>query len=132
MSDDELVLFANDAFYTAFASRDHDAMEAIWASQSPPTCVHPGWPPLVGRNQVLKSWRDILNDDDSQHIACTDARVFRCGDGAYVTCHEHMDRSFLIATNIFVREEGQWKIVHHQAGAALSPNRASQSSSTLQ
>ncbi|MBT6095957.1 MAG: nuclear transport factor 2 family protein [Rhodospirillaceae bacterium] len=132
MSDEALILFANDAFYNAFAARDFPAMEDIWTKDTEPTCVHPGWPPLVGRNQVMNSWRDILNDDESSPIACTNAQAYRCGEGAYVTCHEHMGRSFLIATNIFLRENGQWKIIHHQAGAALSPNRTTQATSTLQ
>ena len=31
-------------------------------------------------------------------------------------CFEEISGSFLIATNIFVREGGRWKMVHHQAG----------------
>ena len=54
MSEDESVLFANDAFYNAFASSDLQAMEEIWARDAQPTCVHPGWLPLVGRRQVMK------------------------------------------------------------------------------
>ena len=132
MSDDEAILFANDAFYNAFASRDMQAMEAIWVKVAQPTCVHPGWLPLVGREQVLTSWRDILEDDHAPQIACSNARAFRCGAGAYVTCHEHLDRGFLIATNIFLREAGTWKILHHQAGAALLPGGAAPTSKTLQ
>jgi hypothetical protein len=132
MSEDASVLFANDAFYNAFASSDMQAMEEIWVRDAQPTCVHPGWLPLVGHRQVMKSWRDILEDRNKAEIACSNARLFHCGDGAYVICHEHLDRSFLIATNIFVREARAWKIKHHQAGALLSPSRTAPTSRALQ
>ena len=40
------VLFANEAFYRAFADRDMDAMAALWAADGPVACIHPGWPAL--------------------------------------------------------------------------------------
>ena len=33
-----------------------------------------------------------------------------------VICFEEIAGQYLIATNIFVREGNDWKIVHHQAG----------------
>jgi len=132
MSEDETILFANEAFYSAFAGRDMDAMEQIWSRDNPPTCVHPGWQPLIGRRQVIDSWRDILQGGDAPGISCSGARVFRLGDAAYVTCNEHLARSTLIATNIFMREGGNWKIVHHQAGAVLAPSSHAPASNTLQ
>lgn len=132
MTDEASILFANEAFYAAFAARDLQAMEDIWARDASPTCVHPGWQPIVGRREVIDSWRDILRDNHAPQISCSEARVFRCGEGAYVTCNEHMQRSFLIATNIFLREAGEWKLLHHQAGAALSANRTAPSPATLQ
>ncbi len=38
------------------------------------------------------------------------------GEAAFVVCHEAIDDAELIATNVFVREGGRWKLVHHQAG----------------
>jgi ketosteroid isomerase-like protein len=124
MSEDEPILFANEAFYLAFAARNMKAMEEIWARDTPPTCVHPGWQPLIGRRQVIESWRNIIESGEAAEISCSGARVFRLGDAAYVTCTEHLARSTLIATNIFLIEDGQWKIVHHQAGAMLAPRPA--------
>ncbi len=121
MSDDASVLFANEIFYVAFSSRDMEAMENIWARDTQPTCVHPGWQPLVGRRQVIESWRNILEGGEAPNVTCSGARAFRAGEAAYVTCTEHLARSTLIATNIFLREAGQWKIIHHQAGAVLAP-----------
>ena len=56
----DAVLFANEAFYRAFADRDIAAMEEIWASEAPVACIHPGWSPVIGRERVLASWRAIL------------------------------------------------------------------------
>ena len=42
MPEHAAVLFANDAFYLAFANRDYDAMDVIWARDAPVTCIHPG------------------------------------------------------------------------------------------
>ena len=40
------------------------------------------------------------------------------GDGvAYVICEEHFNNLVLLATNIFVREAGEWKMTHHHAGS---------------
>jgi hypothetical protein len=38
------------------------------------------------------------------------------GESAYVVCGEAVDGAELVATNLFVREDGAWKLVHHQAG----------------
>ena len=55
------VLSANEAFYAAFARRDVEAMESLWSSRIDLACVHPGWDALVGRREVLQSWRAILS-----------------------------------------------------------------------
>ena len=59
MRDEAEVLFANDAFYNAFISRDIVALETVWATNAQVVCIHPGWPPLYGREAVMRSWTDI-------------------------------------------------------------------------
>src|SRR3546814_17800766 len=49
------------------------------------------------------------------------ARAHRCGEAAFVTCYEVIGDSLLAATNIFVLEDGGWKLVHHQAGPCNLP-----------
>ena len=41
------------------------------------------------------------------------------GDLAIVTCEESLDDNTLVATNIFAREDGAWRLVHHQASPLL-------------
>ncbi len=121
MSEHAAVLFANDVFYLAFANQDLEAMEGIWAREIPVTCIHPGWDPLSGREEVMESWESILNNPTATHITCKNPTVRVFGEFACVICHEVLDQGFLVATNLFVQEDGQWKMIHHQAGTAPPP-----------
>lgn len=127
--DQEAVLFANEAFYQAFAARDLQAMEDLWHAGHPVACIHPGWGALYGRDAVMASWRDILTNPNAPAIACRQPKAHVIGDTAFVTCFEEIERSFLIATNIFVRHGAVWKIIHHHAGAtAATPAEEEQES----
>jgi ketosteroid isomerase-like protein len=110
------VLAANQAFYDAFARRDLVAMERIWAREAPVACTHPGWDALHGREDVLESWRAIIEGGGSPDICCVRPRAVVLGDVAFVTCQEVVPGGRLIATNLFVKEDGRWLIAHHHAG----------------
>jgi len=120
MNDSDAVLSANLEFYRAFTTRDAAAMDALWARHAPVACVHPGWPPLIDRKAVMESWRGILANPDSPRIVCYDERVLMYGDTALVVCEEELDGGTLIASNWFVREAGQWRLAHHQAGQLVA------------
>jgi ketosteroid isomerase-like protein len=122
MTEHAAILFANEAFYIAFANRDLGAMDDVWARHTAVTCVHPGWAPITERAEVMESWKAILTSPSAPKIACVEPAVRMVGDVACVICHEVLDQGFLVATNIFVREDGQWKIIHHHAGAAPPPD----------
>ncbi len=110
------VLDANDAFYRAFARHDADAMAALWAEEHPVTCVHPGSDVLVGRDAVIASWRAVLVPGGAPDLSCSQAEAHVLGDVAFVTCHEVLRAGArLAATNVYARERGAWRIVHHQA-----------------
>jgi ketosteroid isomerase-like protein len=119
--DEQRILAANEAFYAAFAARDVAAMEALWARRAAVACIHPGWQPLRGRDAVLASWRGILTGGGAPPIRCVDAVVHLLGEAAFVLCSEQLPGVELVATNVFVREDGQWKLVHHQAGGVAMP-----------
>ena len=121
MSEQAAVLFANEAFYVAFAVCDFPAMDGLWSRRPSVTCIHPGWSALSGRDPVMESWRSILANPNAPRIGCRNAVAHVLGDSAYVVCYEAIDGSFLVATNVFVREDGGWKMVHHQAGATPPP-----------
>ncbi|HRJ61551.1 MAG TPA: nuclear transport factor 2 family protein [Azospirillaceae bacterium] len=113
----EDILAANKAFYKAFADRDLAAMEALWAKNHPVSCVHPGWPPLMGRDAVMASWRDVLSASEPMEIRVQDIGVQGFGDTALVLCGEILNsQAALSAANLFVREDGKWRIAFHQSG----------------
>lgn len=120
--DDETALLeANGAFYRAFANRDIDAMAGLWARAAPVCCIHPGWPPLMGREAVLEGWRRILANPSQPPLQMMAPRVTLWGDVALVLCFERVDDQYLIASNVFVREGKGWKLSHHQAGPVATP-----------
>ena len=121
MTDDErAVVRVNAAFYEAFCRRDMQRMEALWATEHDVAVVHPGWPAVYGRDNVLASWQDILQSRSSPDITCAHVHAFVMGDVAFVVCTEQLFTQDLVATNVFVRESGDWKIVHHHAGLLAS------------
>ena len=120
MTDSDAVLAANLEFYRAFTAKDLVAMEALWAKEAPVACIHPGWPPLTERDAVIESWHNILGHPEAPRIACYDERVQLHGDVALVVCEEELEGGTLVASNLFVREDGGWKIAHHQAGQLVA------------
>lgn len=110
------ILFANDAFYAAFVGGDIDAMDELWAREHPVSCIHPGGPVLIGRVVVLDSWYAILSSGQTPPITQRDVTAMLAGDMGWVTCLECVGDTVVAATNIFVRENGVWKMTHHQAG----------------
>ncbi len=136
MSDTAELLFANEAFYHIFRSRDWTAMEALWAQHAPIACVHPGWHALNTREAVMESWEGILSNPEAPTVDCGGARGYLVGNPGsggpgpgglgpgglgIVTCYEIIRGSVLTATNIFLREDGNWRMVHHHAGPCGTP-----------
>jgi hypothetical protein len=120
-ADTAAVLFANDAFYLTFQTSDFAAMDAVWSSREAISCIHPGWPPLIGRAPVMQSWRSILANPNQQPVQAHAASVELYGECAIVVCYEVVGQFTLVATNVFAREDGQWKLVHHQSGETPPP-----------
>ena len=116
MTDNDAVLAANLEFYRAFTARDLNAMDALWAREAPVACLHPGWTALKDRTEIIESWQGILSNPGAPRVACFDEQVFLYGDVALVLCEEELDGGTLAASNLFVREDNEWRIAHHHAG----------------
>jgi hypothetical protein len=114
------LLKMNESFYTAMVNGDYQAMESLWANASDVSVIHPGWPALHGRVAVLDSWRRILSGVSTRGMYCSNARPYIKDQVAFVICKECFPEGELVATNIFVQEEGVWKLVHHQGGPLQS------------
>jgi ketosteroid isomerase-like protein len=118
------ILAANRRFYEAFSSADLGAMDEIWARDAPVSCVHPGWAALVEREEIMLSWQAILAGEAPAEIDFDAAEAFPGEDMAYVVCTETIGETQLVATNVFVREAGDWKLAHHHVGPVVRRARA--------
>ncbi len=122
MPDPAVILFANDAFYLAFNTRDINVMERLWAQQTSPVCIHPGWGPMFDREEIITSWRDIFSGGDGEFkIECHAPVVVPQGGLYSVVCYEELAGGWLSATNTFVIEEGEPRICFHQASPCANP-----------
>lgn len=119
------ILAANQAFYEAFAAEDEARMDALWARRAPVTCVHPGWPALIGRVRVMASFRAILMNG-APPVRAQNPSVQELGEVAYVICDERIGGGRLVATNVFVREDGEWRMAHHHAGQVADARRSTE------
>src|SRR5262245_5161933 len=108
MTDQDAVLAANLEFYRAFEARDIAEMDALWARRAPVACLHPGWTVLKDRDAIIDSWAGILSNPNAPGIDCFDEQAFLYGDVAIVLCEEELEGGTLAATNVFVREDGEW------------------------
>ncbi|MEQ8860283.1 MAG: nuclear transport factor 2 family protein [Pseudomonadales bacterium] len=116
------VLFANEAFYVAFASADLAAMERLWAERDDVVCLHPGWPALCGREAVLESWARILGNPDQPAVTVHALDALAAGPGAMlVVCYETMADTVMVASNLFVSTADGPRLLSHQAGLCPDP-----------
>jgi len=123
MAEDDDILETNAAYYRAFATADFAAMSRLWAHDQV-SCVHPGWPVLIGRAAVLKSWQDILGNPGTESIEFHEATAIMSGDEGRVLCIEVFGPMVFAASNWFRRVDGVWRMIHHHASPiALTPDR---------
>jgi ketosteroid isomerase-like protein len=119
---------ANASFYDAFEKLDLSVMTSLWARSVTVTCLHPGWDMVVGHEAVMQSWRMIFEGTSEIRMRVEDPHVTAGPDHAWVVCRELLFttvqgsavENVMTATNTFVREEGVWRIAHHQAGPLLA------------
>jgi ketosteroid isomerase-like protein len=139
MSHDPLIEEANAEFYRAIESNDIERMDEVWAHEAWVKCVHPGWEMISGWKRVRESWARIFEDGQSMRISSSSVLVYSEGDFAWVTCLENItvfeETSFdsvqAAATNLFVRRDGRWLMVHHHA-SPIPMIVADNSSDTIQ
>jgi hypothetical protein len=125
MTDISSILAANAAFYAAFSTGNAAELARLWADDDEISCIHPGWPVIVGRAAVIGSWNDILRSANRPQITCRDPYAIATGNGGRVLCVEIIEASALAASNHFQRINGVWRLVHHQSSPiAQTANQA--------
>lgn len=128
--DDDAVTAAvrevNAAFYAAFEARDLDQMSDVWEHTDRVTVVHPGWPILSGWASVSASWFALFDGPQRLQFIVTDERVELADGTAWVTCNENLidtdGTQAIAATNVFVRADGRWRMVHHHGSPVVRPS----------
>ncbi|WP_392753033.1 nuclear transport factor 2 family protein [Streptomyces sp. LN590] len=128
---------ANTAFYEAMERGDLDELSGLWLPGEDLTisCVHPGWPVLSGRGEVLRSYALIMANTEYIQFFLTDVGVSMTGDTALVTCTENilsggpaedggelgpLVGQLVVATNVFRRTGDGWKLWSHHGSPVLA------------
>jgi ketosteroid isomerase-like protein len=124
----------NAEFYAAFEAGDVDRMEAVWDDGDDVRCIHPGWPMLRGRSRVLRSWSVIMANTSYIQFFLTGVEAHIDGDLAVVSCEENIltavadpdgtlsESATVVATNIFRRRPGGWKLWAHHGSPVIAPS----------
>ncbi|MEV0850551.1 nuclear transport factor 2 family protein [Streptomyces sp. NPDC049954] len=136
---------ANAAYYAAVESGDFDALSGLWIDTtddvndgdgSDVSCVHPGWPVLNGRGEVLRSYALIMANTEYIQFFLTDVTVSVHGATALLTCTENilsgapapedeegpgpLIGQLVVATNVFRRTSDGWKLWSHHSSPVLT------------
>ena len=118
---------AEAAFYWAFSSIDLDLMTAVWADGETTMCIHPGSSLLRGKTAVVQSWAEIFSGSEPPLIECLFVDGFATEDLVVRLVEETIrprDKplkaaSRILATNIYLRDGGSWRLVEHHASLPL-------------
>jgi ketosteroid isomerase-like protein len=133
-TDVELVEEANTTFYETMERGDFEELSSLWLDEGI-SCIHPGWPVLTGRGEVLRSYALIMANTEYIQFFLTDVKVSLAGDTALVTCTENilsggpaeesgelgpLVGQLVVATNVFRRTSDGWKIWSHHGSPVLA------------
>ncbi len=124
MTAEDEVRAASEEFYAALnrmLAGDAGSLSDIWSHSSTVTTMHPIGGREIGWQQVRESFERVARKSTGGQVELTDQLIRIAGDVAYELGVEHAQ--FSIAgeplslnsrvTNIYHRQAGAWKIVHH-------------------
>ncbi len=121
---------ALDAFYDALnkmLNGDVDPMCELWSHADDVTYMGPLGDMQVGWQQVEDSWRHQTRMRMGGEVLPQEVSIVVAGEMGYAICIERGEdlrpdgEPVLIdhrATNVWRREDGEWKMVHHHADIA--------------
>lgn len=117
------LLAVNRRFYEALESMDMEMMGEVWSAGAPVSCIHPGWTPIYGKEEVMASFAEIFEGVGGLSFGLREVHASTVGATAWITLVEDIEeqrdgqvvRASAMATNIFVREPAGWRLVHHHA-----------------
>lgn len=129
MSDQEAVRRANRGFYDAFETLEVEQMERVWLQEPHIVCIHPGWRPLSGWGPIMHSWERIFDSTFEMKFEVSEVQLRINGDLAIMVVQENLTqrgydgivKSTVLATNVFERTGGEWKMVLHHGSPVAMP-----------
>jgi ketosteroid isomerase-like protein len=115
------------AFYEAFSRVDLDLMVAVWCDGEHALCIHPGSGLLRGKAAVIQSWMEILSGNVPPAIEYRVIESIVAGNLAVRLVEERIrprnrppeSANRVLATNIYLREAGSWRLTEHHASLPL-------------
>jgi ketosteroid isomerase-like protein len=124
MSTEDEVRKASEQFYAALndmANGDASPMSDIWSHEAVVTAMHPIGGRQVGWDEVRESFQQVAQIASEGRVRLDDQMIQVTVDQAYETGSERGQAKFAgqpvdldhRVTNIYRREAGSWKIVHH-------------------
>ena len=116
---------ASRAFYESFEQGDIAAMMAVWSDDDEIFCIHPGGPRNVGPAAVRGAWEEIFGGPARLKFQLEQQLFFVGASIAVQSVFEYLQvddetklRGPAIATNIYTRTAGGWRILAHHAAVA--------------
>ncbi len=124
MPEEEDVRKASAKFYAALnrmANGDAGAMAEVWSNDAEVTTMHPIGGREIGWDKVRDSFQQVAQIASEGRITLDDQLIRVSGDLAYEVGVERGQATFATmqvsfdhrVTNVYRREAGGWKIVHH-------------------
>ena len=103
-------------------------MNELWYKELAVTCIHPGWPLIQGRKEILQSWINIFNNTMVMQFTIIESSITIEGEWGWIVCTESLrsvvngkvNEGRVEATNIFRRVENQWYLVHHHGSPIIN------------
>lgn len=128
METTDSLIEANTRFYRAFELFDIEEMNELWDKELAVTCIHPGWPLIQGRSEILQSWINIFNNTMVMQFTITESSITIEGEWGWIVCTESLrsvvngkvNEGRVEATNIFRRVKNQWYLVHHHGSPIIN------------
>jgi ketosteroid isomerase-like protein len=123
-SEQSAVEAANRAFYKAFGDESMKEMNMVWSHSEYVRAIHPNSKDILnGWKAVGGSWEAVFKHYKDIKITASNMVVHIEGNVAWVSDYEHfqaMDGKKPVtleatATNMFVKKDGKWWMVFHQA-----------------
>ena len=115
---------ASNQFYSGLnkmANGQTNALADAWSHSNSVTTLHPIGGRQVGWDAVKESFDQVAKLASKGKVELKDQLIYVIGDAAYEIGTEHANfklaehdiKAEIRVTNIYQRENGAWKIVHH-------------------